>query len=81
LFWLKKEKIIFSLLPLVSAVYSFIPIVLIVIIINNQNNQCFLKELYIDKMATIRPMFPMNAEVIQWCQNPKILEEQVIYNL
>ncbi|GBC09342.1 hypothetical protein RclHR1_08790003 [Rhizophagus clarus] len=27
-------------------------------------------------MATIRPMFPMNAEVIQWCQNPKILEEQ-----
>lgn len=41
----------------------------------------FLKELYIDKMATIRPMFPMNAEVIQWCQNPKILEEQVIYNL
>ncbi|CAB5369609.1 unnamed protein product [Rhizophagus irregularis] len=28
-------------------------------------------------MATIRPMFPMNAEVIQWCQNPKILEEQL----
>ncbi|RIA82677.1 hypothetical protein C1645_809525 [Glomus cerebriforme] len=27
-------------------------------------------------MATIRPMFPLNAEVIQWCQNPKVLEEQ-----